>query len=427
MDSKPDIFPVKLTGEMTNYRYAPHSDERANALMRGLKKSGRAKRGFYYKNEAEDSGSISAVVPSAKHLQFQPRAGQRFEQEQLFGGRELLSTHEIAGMSRADLRKHFPEAIVPAQLDEQIPSRIVESPLYKTADDPVSAFADKLVEFAREHESDPLYQAGARWYSEFTPMLKREFGADAPLMAELLAATSPQTNPTVNFGYALDALEGIKSGRFKKIIDKFNQGLKMIADGKWEKSAPTPARFLAEWIDKHDLKPKQSNGKLYGQHSIPVLQVFARRWLNDNRGPKTRNFVENLLGISDEATIDLWADRTMRRIGYASKERWRILPQNGAAVSDADFTFAQKAFRAAAEELGMKPSELQGALWFLEKKLYHDNGWSKLDLGDYRREIQKTELLRTGIKQREELERQKQKSKRRQQEEFPIIEKRITR
>lgn len=350
--------------------------------------------------------------------QFQPRA----EQEQLFGGRELLSTTEIAGMSRADLRKHFPEAIVPARLDEQLPSRITESPLYKTADDPVSAFADKLVEFARGYESDPLYQAGARWYSEFTPMLKKEFGADAPVMAELLAATSPQTNPTVNFGYALDALEGLKSGRFKKIIDKFNQGLKMVADGKWEKSAPTPARFMAEWIDKHDLKPKQSNGKLYGQHSLPVLQVFARRWLSDNRGPKTRNFVENLLGISDEATIDLWADRTMRRIGYADKERWRILPQNGAAVSDADFAFAQKAFRAAADELGMKPSALQGALWFAEKSLYGRNGWSRLDLGDYRKEISKAGLLRTGIKQREAATKAREKTGRVENIELPLIE-----
>jgi hypothetical protein len=132
-----------------------------------------------------------------------------------------------------------------------------------------------------------------------------------------------------------------------------------------------------------------------------VLQVFARRWLDLNKGPKTRNFVENLLGDSHEATIDLWADRTMRRIGYSdSKDRWRILPQNKSAVSDEDFAFAQKAFRNAAEQLGMKPDALQGALWFAEKQLWADNGWSSLDLGDFRKEMQKLPLLRAGIQHR---------------------------
>ena len=39
----------------------------------------------------------------------------------------------------------------------------------------------------------------------------------------------------------------------------------------------------------------------------------------------------------------------------------------------------------------MEPDALQGGLWFAEKQLWADNGWSKLNLGDYRKEIVKTE------------------------------------
>jgi hypothetical protein len=347
--------------------------------------------------------------------QFQPRA----EQEQLFGGRELLSTREISTMSRKELQDHFPEAIVPRKLDEKIPSEIIQSPLYKKAgseDAAVEAFSDKLVEFTEQQKDNPAFKAGLNWYSEFVPMLKKTFGKYARRMAELLASTSPQTNVETNFAYALDALEGWKSGRFDKIISKFNEGMDKLNDGSWENwyskevkkeqvadvpETSTPASFMKHWIEKYNLKPTQSNGKLYGQHSIPVLQVFARRWLELNKGPKVSNFVLNLLGEGHEATIDLWADRTMRRVGYEGAEgRWRILPQNVTGVSDVDFAFSQKAFRAAAEKIGVKPDALQGGLWFAEKQHWADNGWGRLDLGDFRKEIQKAGLLKAGIKRR---------------------------
>jgi hypothetical protein len=227
-------------------------------------------------------------------------------------------------MTRDELKRHFPEAIVPKDRAESIPSDITSSPLYKQAGSEskaVDAFASKLVEFAKENQDTPEFKAGRKWYSEFVPRLKKEFGKDAQTMAELLAATSPQTNVETNFAYALDALESLKAGRFDKIISKFEQGLEMIEDNTWlawynrhakdvpnAPAEPTPAAFLAHWIETHNLKPRQSNGKLYGQHSLPVLQVFARRWLSDARGPKTLNFVQNLLGTGHEATIDLWAD-----------------------------------------------------------------------------------------------------------------------
>lgn len=363
---------------------------------------------------------------------FQPRG----ETEALPGfdlPRERLSTREISSMTRQELREHFPEAVVPRVNDEPVPSEILKSPLYKKSkdkDSAVKAFADRLVEFANEYKDDPAFEIGAKWYSEFTPRLKKEFGKDAPIMAELLAATSPQTPPDTNFGYAFDALQSLRSGRFDKILPKFNQGLEKMEDGSWEpwlkRNAPdapaTPASFLARWIEKYNLKPTQSNGKLYGQHSLPVLKVFARRWLELSAGPKTKNFVENLLGKSDEATIDLWADRTMRWAGYEGfQDRWRILPENKHSVADDDFAFAQETFREAAKRMKMKPSELQGALWFAEKKRWADAGWGRLDLGNFQTEMDKIPALKSGFKHRIELAKAKKKVKEIEQPTLDIL------
>jgi hypothetical protein len=338
----------------------------------------------------------------------QNREGDAGAEMELPGfGKRTLSTKELSGMTKKAIADYYPESVIPARRDESIPSAITESPLYKKAGSEaaaVDAFARKLVEFAKEYQDDPRYKSGQRWYSEFTPMLKKTFGADAPIFAELLASTSPQNAPESNFAYAVDALEGFKSGRFNKIVAKFNEGMDKLNSGAWEKSASegqTPAAWLENWVEKNDLWPRQSNGQKYGISSGGVLQVLARRWLTEARGPKTLNFVKNLLGTGHEATIDLWADRTMRRLGYSGLvDRWRILPKNATGVSEADFAFSQKAFRAAAKQLGMRADSLQGALWFAEKSLWANEGWSRLNLGDYRAEVPKTEALRAGVRER---------------------------
>lgn len=67
-NSKPTILKVEIIGPMTNTVYSAMSDEKANSIMRRLIKMKKAKRGYFYKNIAEDAGSISAVVPNEKHL-----------------------------------------------------------------------------------------------------------------------------------------------------------------------------------------------------------------------------------------------------------------------------------------------------------------------------------------------------------------------
>lgn len=385
----------------------------------GIVKRQGSERLMDYETDAEKLNNLPLI--SESRTQFSPA-----ESENLPGmdvGREF-NRAAINQMNRAELKAHFPEAIVPRSADEKINSNIVGSPLAKQEggrEAGVEAFANTLADFYRGIADQPEAKAGASWYSDFTPRLKKEFGKDAPVMAELLAATSPQTNPQVNFGYAFDALAGFKAGKYDKQIAKFNEGLERLADGSLAKIYDRDARagkvnnppenasdatHLAHWIEKHDIVPRGSSGKLFGTHSIRVLQVLARKWISMNAGPKTSNFVQNLLGTGSEATIDLWADRTMRRLGYSGyTDRWRILPENGTGVSEEDFAFSQAAFRAAANKLKIKPSALQGALWFGEKKYWSDKGWGRLDLGDYRDELKKVSLLRAGVRQREEAAR----------------------
>jgi len=66
---RPIIFPIKIVGEMTNTINTPHTDIIANSLMLRNLKLGNARRGYYYINDGEDVGSISAVVPNGRFLE----------------------------------------------------------------------------------------------------------------------------------------------------------------------------------------------------------------------------------------------------------------------------------------------------------------------------------------------------------------------
>ena len=376
------------------------------------------------------------VADFSKGFQAQPEETQLgFEG---IGGR-IWEKKKIESMTQAELKEHFPEAVVPRGWEDLVPSEITKSPLAKQAgsrEEAIKAFADKLVNEHEEWKDNPAYKSGLRWYSEFVPKLKKEFGTEAPLFAELLAATSPQTNPEVNFGYAIDAFQNWKAGKYDKMISKFNEGMDKLADGSLEawyarrvssgkipnppKNAST-ATWMAEWIDTNGLNPTGSGEKLFGQHSTRVLRVLARRWVESNTGPKTSNFLQNLLGTGHEATIDLWADRTMRRLGYEGfEDRWRILPNNAMGVSDEDFAFSQAAFREAANRIGIKPDALQGGLWFSEKQRWAENGWGRLDLGDYREEMTKLPYYRGGVKVRQEIQKRRSRAKTAEQEALDI-------
>jgi len=68
-DVMPSIKPFKIVGGMTNRPSSPHDDWKANGYMKAALKKGNARNGYFYKNQGEDGGSISAVVPNGNHIE----------------------------------------------------------------------------------------------------------------------------------------------------------------------------------------------------------------------------------------------------------------------------------------------------------------------------------------------------------------------
>jgi hypothetical protein len=68
MDMRPAVRSYQISGEMKNSPERPYTDTMANKLANAQQTRGNGKHGFYYKNEGEDTGSISVVVPSRNHL-----------------------------------------------------------------------------------------------------------------------------------------------------------------------------------------------------------------------------------------------------------------------------------------------------------------------------------------------------------------------
>lgn len=332
--------------------------------------------------------------------------------------RPRYSRAEIGTMNQREKRERFPEAAIPRSAEQKVDYGILDSPRYKEAEterEAVTSFAGQLTSKYRQHKDTYAAKLGMRWYDDFLPMLKERYGDDAQVFAELLAATSPRNNPASNYTFAQRAFDKWKAGDYDSIIAKFNEGMDKLSDGQLlkeiEKAEPklkegdesfTPAKQLRWWIDKHDLLPKgdfdPETGKapLYGMNSRAVLKVLARRWLQDNQGLKTNEFVRNLTGEDFGATIDMWAARTMREAGYAEYEtRYRILPENETGVTDADFLFSQKVFKEAGRRLKLNPAQLQGALWFIEQMNWGDKGWA--DLPAYRSFV--TEARKAGVRE----------------------------
>ena len=95
---KPNIAGYRIKGVMTNTVRTPHGDWKANGYMKGALKRGNAKRGYFYRNEGEDAGSISAVVPSGAHVEPLKRAAGGPTEAQKHAGnykKQHLSFHGL--------------------------------------------------------------------------------------------------------------------------------------------------------------------------------------------------------------------------------------------------------------------------------------------------------------------------------------------
>jgi len=312
----------------------------------------------------------------------------------------------------------------------KVPYDFESTPLYKEAakglrgdareEAAAEAFADKIVQLHKQESHRPEIKAAETWYSDVRDRLQPLLGDATLFFTQLLAATSAQTPVAENFKYTVEAFNKFKAGDYDAQLAKFKEGIDRIAardpellaeyaaDSKGKVSiddadlADTPVPRLRNWwVKKHGLVPLKENGKNFGQNGRQVLNVLAGIWADTVTGPKTPNFAGNLAGTTFEATIDVWATRILHRIGSEdSGKPWRLTPDHESSVQDHDFAFGQKAFRKAADRIGIKPDSLQALMWFLEKDLWDEKGWSRGGRGaeksDYKSFLDRTKMTEAG-------------------------------
>lgn len=255
----------------------------------------------------------------------------------------------------------------------------------------VDKFAEALAGEYKKVADIPEIAAGKGWYSGMREKLTKALGDNVEIFNQFLGATSAKTPVEDNFVQAVDALEQYKSGKFQRHIDSYLEARKLLAEGKLqselakrgivkEKKAEgmTDAAALAKWIKSQKILPLKSNGMKFNSNSSQVLNVLAGTWLENVAAPKTPNFAGNLSGRTLQATIDVWAGRLMRRLGYdvGDGKPWRIQPQSEGGVSNQDFALSQLVFEKAAKEVGVNPDDLQAIMWYSEKHVWEERGWS---------------------------------------------------
>lgn len=279
---------------------------------------------------------------------------------------------------------------------------------------------------------------------------------DRHTFLEFLGGTSPNTSVEQNFLYAIDLFNRWKSGELQEHVGIYNRVREEHAAGEFiprylEESAesikarernpkkpikykwkslkdraqfvadfakmsagegagpkklksetvkarqraanPTRADLLAWRMFVEGAYPVRKNGGKYGVHTDRIFQIMAGTWEQETPAPKAPNFTGNLKGTRRTATIDVWAARFLRRLGYElpGAGPWRIQPKAETGVGNSDFFFGQDVFAATVEKIGdrlgirMQPDDLQAVMWFAEKMEWERRGWSKAaDLGDFR-------------------------------------------
>ena len=255
----------------------------------------------------------------------------------------------------------------------------------------VGEATDRLVDEVNKMAEDPAIVAGIGWYSRMRDVLKEALGDRHRLFSHLLGATSAQTPVETNFIYSMEVLTKLENGDYDSSIQSYLE-LKSIppenlraeiesrgiVSARKLEEADTQAKLDRLWIDHYKILPRRDNGKLYGANSMAVLKAITDTWLEGKLTPKTPQFAMNLNGDSLEATIDVWAARTLRRILWGDRvQQWRIQPKAETGVSNEDFALGQIIFREAAKKLKMSPDDLQALVWFGEKDVWDKNGWTK--------------------------------------------------
>lgn len=236
----------------------------------------------------------------------------------------------------------------------------------------------------------------ANWYRSMRSRLRKEFGGLGDVFADILGATSAQTGVQQNYKNALEVLRRFTRGEFDAEIKAYEEHL--------ARGGKRGGALFARDKDASDEFSliRSAAGKMFGANSPAATEALLDMFRQVKLGssPKTINFTGNLIGYGNDATIDVWAARYLRKItgrdripppaepGVSGKHLTRSTLDNPRIGQE--FGFGQTVFSEAAKEINkagtiknfkpelgdMGPDDLQAVIWFLEKENWTNNGWT---------------------------------------------------
>ena len=227
----------------------------------------------------------------------------------------------------------------------------------------------------------------AKWYRAMRDRLRKEFGGMGDVFADLLGSTSAQTGVKENWKNSVEALRRFSRGDYDAEIAAYS---KRVEQGQ---SMNTATLHQLEKAGEFPLI-RSAAGALFNANSPAatgaLLDLF--RQIKVGKSPKTINFTGNLIGYTNDATIDVWAARYLRDAAGLP----RIAPPAEKAVGGkhlthstlgeprigGEFAFGQKVFGRAAESINssgliknyrpdlgnLGADDLQAVAWFMEKE-----------------------------------------------------------
>lgn len=235
----------------------------------------------------------------------------------------------------------------------------------------------------------------ARWYRSMRERMRKEFGGLGDLFADLLGTTSAQTGVTQNWNNAIEIMRRFSRGEYDRELAAYER---LLAEGK----STNPVKLQQEFKAGNFPLITKASGGLFNANSPASTRALLDMFRNIRAGvsPKTPNFTGNLIGYSNDATVDVWAARMLRRLSGKKP----IPPAAEKAVGgkhtkkstfenpsiSGEFGFGQKVFQRAADEINksgliknydpalgdLGADDLQAVAWFLEKERWTNKGWT---------------------------------------------------
>ena len=279
--------------------------------------------------------------------------------------------------------QNTPEGMEPQQWQQQLSDGIVNE-------------VETIVQRAEAGDQAALdILAQANWYRGMRDQLRSEFGGIGDVFADILGTTSAQTNVEQNFNNAVEILRRYSRGDYDGELAAYQKRVDAgeRVDGKTLTAMHNAGEFPLITKDSGALFNTNSPSSMGA-----LLDMF--RTVKAGAAPKTPNFTGNLIGLTNEATVDVWAARMLRRLSGQD----RIPPAAEQGVTGThrvgstlfepkvggEFGFGQEVFRDAANRVNQSgsvqrvnpdlgalgPDDLQAIAWFMEKERWAKNGWT---------------------------------------------------